>query len=259
MKAFKKNNFFKLYISPYKLKFKNKGLSPLEGVLLAFDFGSALTGYSDFLPWPSFGEPSLSHQLNQIQQGLFSKRFLIAQQNASLDAQARSQKRNLLFGLKIPSSHFLIEDLLHFNKQKDLSEKGFQTVKVKLKAYKIPEQIKKLKSLYFHFKNKKWRLDLNGQSWSPWKEKLAFMKASIDFIEDPLADKAFKKEDKNLFAQDWTPCSPVQIKIIKPSRDSLKELPTKEILQKWKRLIFTHSFDHPLGASHHSLLGWEFL
>ena len=243
---------FKLYISPYKLKFKNKNLfpSPLEGSLLAFDFGSDLIGYSDFLPWPAFGEKTLSFQLNQIKKEVFNKRFLIAKQTASLDAQARIQKKNLLFGLKIPPSHFLIEDLFNFKKEEWIVAKGFQTVKVKLKSSKIKQQIDRLKRLYTHLQNMKWRFDLNGQSWSAWKNKLHFMKEDMDFVEDPLvSNSAFEKEDRSLFAQDWLPCSGFQIKIVKPSRDSLQDLLKELAFFRWKRLVFTHSFDHPLGQT----------
>ena len=205
--SLKPTNKFKLYVSTYKLKFKNKILFPLplEGSLLAFDFGSDLMGYSDFLPWPAFGEKSLSCQLNEIKQKKFSRRFLIAKQNAFLDAKARSQKRNLFFGLKIPPSHFFIADLLNFNKPEFILEKGFKFIKLKLKPFKINEQIEKLKTLHSDLKTINWRLDLNNSSWTPWKDKLYFLKNHIDFIEDPLLDKSsFEKQNQHLFAQDWS-------------------------------------------------------
>ena len=246
-KTVKTSKSFKLYISPYKLFFKNKIHPPVEGSLLAFDFGFYGTGYSDFLPWPSFKEQNLFKQLQQLKKGIFSQRFLIAKKNALLDAQARSQKRNLFFGLKIPSSHYLITDLLSFNNIKDLTESPFQTVKVKLKAYKIPEQIKKIKTLCCDFKNIKWRLDLNGQSFHPWKKLFNFLKEDLDFIEDPLEKTFLKKEEKKLFAEDWRVSPHFQIKIIKPSRDSLKDILKGVASSRWKRLIFTHSLDQPLG------------
>ena len=239
---------FKLYVSTYQLQFKNKKNSPLEGSLLAFDFDSHLTGYSDFLPWPAFGEKNLFDQLNKIKQGEFSKRFLIAKHNAYLDAKARSQNKNLFFGLKIPPSHFLIEDLLNFKNQTDVLKKGFKKIKVKLKPYEIVKQAEKLKTLHSDFKDVKWRLDLNGISWSLWKNKLCFLRKDIDFIEDPLLDKSsLEKSDQSLFAQDWLKSPHFQIKIIKASRDSLKFLIKELACFRWKRLIFTHSLDHPLG------------
>ncbi len=250
------SKFSKLYISPYTLEFKSSAsFSPLnktrfvEGALLAFEFEKTSIGYSDFLPWPVFGEENLASQLDKIKQGTLSKRFLIAMHNALLDAKARSQKRSVFFNLKIPDSHFLIEDLLNFSKEDLIMEKGFKAVKVKLIPSQISRQIDKLKFLYSHFKNIKWRFDLNGQSWTIWKSKLEFFKKDMDFIEDPLNDTKIKTEEKALFAQDWIPNSRLQIKIVKPSRDSLLSLIKGLSLSQWKRLVFTHSFDHPLGQS----------
>ena len=240
---------FKLSISPYKLSFKNKLLSPLEGSLLAFDFGSGLTGYSDFLPWPRFGEPSLFRQLHYIQKGEFSQRFLIAKHNAFLDAQARSEKRSLFYGLKIPPSHFLIEDLLNFKTTNLISEKNFKKVKVKLAPYQINEQIKKLKNLNRDLSGVQWRLDCNGLSWRLWKDQLKFLKEDIDFIEDPLPGELWDRSDQKLWAQDWIPSLHSQIKIVKPSRDCLNLLIKELGLPRWKRIVFTHSFDHLLGQA----------
>ena len=197
-----KNPSFKLYISPYRLEFKKPKafLPPLKGALLAFEFESNRMGYSDFLPWPAFYELSLSQQLKQAQQGLFSSRFLIAMQNAALDAQARDQKRNLFFGLKIPESHFLIEDILEFHNESQIEERGFKIVKAKLKPLKIRRQIDCLRSLTKALPGLKWRIDLNGGDWALWKNQLGFMREKIDFIEDPVD---FREKDRALFAQDW--------------------------------------------------------
>ena len=236
---------FKLYISPYQLEFKKRGPKPLEGALLAFDFGLDLLGYSDFLPWPRFGEISLYQQLRQIKKGEFSQRFLIAKKSAFLDAKARSQKRSLFFGLKIPDSHFLIPDLLSF---KSPGLAGQKKIKVKLKPYKINRQISALKALSQNFKEARWRLDFNGMSWELWKNQLKFLKPSIDFIEDPRLKRAsFEQKEKILFAGDWKSSPYFQIRIIKPSRDRLDLLIKELALFRWKRVIFTHSFDHPLG------------
>ena len=241
-------NLFKLYISPYKLRFKSHQQKILQGCLFCFDFGSDLIGYSDFLPWPHFGEASLSQQLNQIQKKNFSQRFFIAKKNAFLDAQARSQKRNLFFGLNLPPSHFLIEDLLSFHEEETILKEGFKFVKVKLKKAQIKQQILCLKKLQNHLQDIKWRFDLNGQDWSFWKNPLSFLKEHIDFIEDPQL-LTFQKKDNQLFAQDWISHFRFQIKIVKASRDDMGLLEKELSFFRWKRLIFTHSFDHPLGQS----------
>lgn len=241
---------FQLYISKYKLRFRNNNGKPpfLEGALLAFEFQKGLVGYSDFLPWPTFGEQNLFQQLNQMKKGLFSQRFEIAKYNAFLDAQARALKKNLFFGLKIPASHFLIEDLLSFKNPEWIFKKGFQIIKVKLKPYEISKQISALKKLNSSLKNIRWRLDLNGGKWETWKNHLEFLHKAIDLIEDPLLEKKLQTAQScNLFAQDWLNSSSFPIKIVKPSKDCLKNLIKQLAFFRWKRLIFTHSLDHPLG------------
>ena len=68
-------------------------------------------------------------------------------------------------------------------------------------------------------------------------------------IEDPLIDQPMRTKDRSLFAQDWIPKSCFQIKIIKPSRDSFNSSLQELALSRWKRILFTHSFDHPLGQA----------
>ena len=229
---------FHLFISKYQLKSKSSPDDFLEGCLFLFDFGKGLKGYSDFLPWPLYGEKTLSEQLKDIKRGSFSPRFLITREQAFIDAKARKEKRSLFFSLKIPASHFLIENLNDFVFTKKILD--FKVIKVKLKANRVLEQLERLKELDRMLKNVKWRFDLNGKDWKPWSAPLSFLKNQIDFIEDPKAPapRAFS-------AEDWILCPSSQIKIIKSSRDSVKDLANS--WPRWKRIIFTHSFDHPLG------------
>ncbi|MGI9548761.1 MAG: hypothetical protein ACR2M7_02110 [Bdellovibrionales bacterium] len=235
----------KIHFSPYQLK---KDSYSLQGALLAFEFDSSLKGYADFLPWPSFGENSLDQELENIAQGIPSSRFLIAQKNGWLDAQARFKKQNLFYGLQIPPSHFLIENLEDFNKEKALSNLNYKYIKIKLLDSSIEKQAEKLKKLVKDLpKNLRFRLDVGGQKWSVWKKHLAFMKKQIDFIEDPSLDsQTVNKEDH--FAQDWIP-NLFPIKIAKPSRDSLESILQGVASSRWRKVIFTHSFDHPLGQA----------
>ena len=236
---FKPTKSFELFISKYHLKFKKLKRTGLEGCLLLFDFGSGLRGYSDFLPWPLYGEKSLELQLEEIQQGKFSQRFLIAKQQAFLDARARREKRNLFFSLKIPPSHFLIDNLLNFRFSKRLL--AFKIIKAKMQPFEILEQVKVLKELNLMLKDIKWRFDLNKNSWKEWESSLSFLKDRIDFVEDP-------KEPSCIFsAEDWSQLPSAKIKIAKPSRDSFMSLARQKA--RWKRLVFTHSFDHPLGQA----------
>lgn len=225
---------YKLFISNYKLEWKNLSSAPLKGVLMAFDFGWGERGYSDFLPWPSFGEKSLSQQLEELRKGKKSCRFDIAEYNAFLDAKARREKQSL--GISTPPNHYLIHNLENFKDFKRL--KGFSAVKVKLKKEDKTLQMEALKRLSQLFPSLKWRLDLNGGSFKGWR--LDFLK--IDFIEDP--DPASFKEI-SLAAEDWLCFKKAPLRILKPGRDFvLRE--EKKFLNK-KRIVFTHSFDHPLG------------
>ena len=235
-----------MYISPYKLQFKDKKFSSLqpEGTLLAFDFGSGLIGYSDFLPWPCFGEKPLSEQLKDLKKRKESLRFLIAKNNARIDALARLEGRNLFYGLKIPASHFLIENILFFTNWKEIIDWDYKYVKLKLNPLSFSQQVEKLKCFASCFPSLKWRLDLNGKtSWSFWKKQLHFMEEQIDFIEDPLENE----EDNPLFAEDWFPKKKARIRIVKSSREENKILTNGLGFSRWKRIIFTHSWDHPVG------------
>ncbi|MBC6414838.1 MAG: hypothetical protein GDA46_00360 [Bdellovibrionales bacterium] len=238
---------FKLFISPYSLRWKKSKNPGLEGTLFAFDFGSKQIGYSDFLPWPSFGEKTLSCQLEDIKKGKESQRFKIAKYNAFIDAQARKEKRNLFFSLNFIPSHFLIEDINKFKQFQSL--KNFKTVKVKLKAKNKLEQTEALRHLSEKFPHLKLRLDLNGDSFKEWN--LSFLKEKIDFIEDPYFSSL---HNFSILAEDWLACSEAQVKIVKPSRDFVFSV--KNFWNK-KRIIFTHSFDHPLGQV--STLFWASL
>ncbi len=246
----KKN--IKIYISPYQLKFRDqkKTLLRLEGVLMSFNFDSKLTGYADFLPWPSFGEKNLSQQLDDVTRGVESNRFLITKRNAWLDAIARLKKQNLFYGLKIPPSHFLIENLLSFTEPEKILRENYRYVKVKLSSFHPEQQVKILKKIVSDLpKIIKWRLDLNFQKWSLWKEPLDFMKTQIDFIEDPFRDSYKMEKNPCFFAEDWRPNDCSKIRIVKPSRDSLESVTKGLAFSRWKRVIFTHSFDHPLGQA----------
>ena len=69
------NKKFQLFISKYQLKAKSSSSAFVEGCLLLFDFGEGLRGYSDFLPWPLYGEKTLSEQLEEIKHGVLAPAF----------------------------------------------------------------------------------------------------------------------------------------------------------------------------------------
>ena len=247
----------KVYISPYELLLQKRQNRRLAGSLLLFEFPSGLTGYSDFLPWPQFKEPDLKTQLNEAKAGHGSSRWIVAQNTAFQDACARAEKRSLFLGLKIPASHFLIEDMVSFLKWDLLAEVGYKTLKVKFQGPLSRRQRTCLQSvckLHPHFR---WRLDFNGSlkcgEWEQLKEHLKFLWSRLDFIEDPFesVSRSFASEDAGVFASDWLPhpYSAGGFRIVKPSRDDLKEI-TKQIpSHQWKGIVFTHSEETLLGQA----------
>ena len=249
----------KLYISLYQLRFKNKkfwAFNP-KGALLAFDFGSGLTGYSDFLPLPCFGEKPLFAQLKEAKEGRESFRFCLARENAWRDAHARSENRSLFYGLKFPLSHFLIEDILSFSNWEKIPLLEYEYVKVKLRPKDPEKQTQKLKFLISAMPRLKWRLDLGGGGWPLWKNRLQFMEGRIDFIEDPFGAPS-SGSDSRLFAEDWLLNRAFSIKIAKPARDSLESLTKGLAASRWKRVVFTHSLEHPLGQAASAFHGARF-
>ena len=245
------NARIKIYVSPYKLniKFSNQYR---RGWLLLFDFGKDLIGYSDFLPWPSFGELSGEKQLQDLKIGKESSRLRRAKEQAFMDAKGRQEQRNLCYGLNLPSSHLLIEDLYSFKQKDDISNSLYKVVKVKLKPDEIKKQIQIIKEIHSSFPFLKWRFDFNGQLssylWRLWKKKFDFLEQQIDFIEDPFSSPLdFQLNSSPLFAEDWNANPYCFIRIAKPSRDSHSMLIKNKAQSLWKRVVFTHSFDHPLG------------
>ena len=237
----------KIYVSSYKLKLKSYKKSH-GGWLLLFDFGQSLIGYSDFLPWVSFGEDQGEKQLEDLKKGKESLRLKNAREIALQDAKARLDKRSLFEDIQIPPSHFLIEDIISFKDIEDVSKLGYEILKIKLNPYSLKDQIKKIKLIYSCFSSFKWRLDFNGKiltsKWNQYDEELDFLKSEIDFIEDPFPSPLdFKEYNSPLFAEDWIKNPFSSIRIIKSHRDAVNDLDLSHL----KRVIFTHSFDHPLG------------
>ena len=244
-----------IYISPYQLELLKGGREPLKGTLLLFEFESGLKGYSDFLPWPRFGERDLWKQLEDVKNGWESERWICAKNTAFSDALARKEKRNLFFGLNIPKSHFLIEDVSSFSSWKQLEKAGYKTIKIKLtKQQDLEKALPRIKKIHIQYPYFRWRLDFNGSlkvwQWSALKESLEFLWKHIDFIEDPFdIFPRLSELESGPFAEDWISNFSAISRIIKPSRDSLDFL-TKQIpLRQWKNIVFTHSQETLLGQA----------
>ena len=243
----------KVYISPYQLELKGRSGS-LQGALLLFEFQPDLKGYADFLPWPRFGEKPLREQLEDFRKGKKSARLSQLKKIALCDALARKEKRSLFYGLKIPDSHFLIEDVSSFSHWEQVREAGYRIIKVKVRPKGFQNQIKKLKEGRQALPHCRWRLDLNGSlnfsEWNSFKKSLQFLWDQIEFIEDPFKNPGnISGGDSLKIAEDWFVHPKSAVRIVKPSRDSLDSLVRQIPHRQWKSIVFTHSQETLLGQA----------
>ena len=243
----------KIYISPYELEFRNSS-GCLRGAFLLFEFQPDLKGYGDLLPWPRFGEKILKDQLEDLKKGRESTRLIQLKKMALCDALARKEKRSLFSGLKIPDSHFLIEDINSFSGWDQVGEAGYQIIKAKVRSTEFQKQLERLKEGSLALPHCRWRLDLNGaldlQEWDSVKKSLRFLWDKIEFIEDPFKNPdSFSGKDTLMFAEDWIAYSQSAVRVVKPSRDSLDSLMQQIPHRQWKSIVFTHSQETLLGQA----------
>ena len=241
----------KVYISPYQLKTKYSS-HIFKGCLLLFDFQKDLVGYSDFFPRNDLGDLCYETELENLKKGTESLAFMRARELAFQDAQARKDKRNLFYGLKIPESHLLINDISSFKEVEKISKFQYKILKAKLSFNKLKRQVQAIKEIHSFFPFLKWRLDFNGKlllpQWKLWEKELHFLHNQIDFIEDPFFYSAdFKRTSPPYFAEDWKKNPYSSIYIAKPSRYPYSFLIKQVVRSCWKRIVFTHNLNHPLG------------
>ena len=252
----------KVYISPYQLELQNHKRY-LQGSLLLFEFKSGMKGYSDFLPWPEFGEATLKDQLKAAKHGQESQRWICSKHIAFCDALARKKKQNLFFGLKIPESHFLIEDISSFSNWDHIEKTGYKTLKIKIQQSVLQKALQQMKKVFEAYPHFKWRLDFNGslklKEWDSLKKDLYFLWNNLEFIEDPFENPwNFSDKETHFFAEDWIKNLHCGFRIIKPSRDSLDLLMKQIPLRQWKGLVFTHSQETLLGQAATAYLAGKF-
>lgn len=207
-----------------------------RGSLLKVEFGAWRTGYADLHPWPEYGDLELEEQFNQFMGGNPSMLFFKALFFAAEDATARRSSRNLLSGLDLPASHYL---LLDGASAKEAMELGYNHLKVKF------SDIEKITALP---KEARLRVDLHAKftfaDFHLWWEDLPDdVRSRIDAIEDPWHGLGGEFEHPSLLFQDWGHDSRWKSRILKPARDICDGGET------WARVIFTHSLDHPLGQA----------
>jgi O-succinylbenzoate synthase len=205
----------------------------IQGCLMKVHFAIGLEGYADLHPWVRYGDAPLGEQFELFASGAPSRIFLKTLFFAGEDAQARQRARSLLQGLDIPLSHALVRNAAE---TEIAYHQGFRHFKSKDPNMDIPV-----------FPDAHWRLDLGGrwtfaqfQLW--WEGLTAKQLTQIEMIEDPWRGKGTLED--NRFYSDWV--DGWQGKVFKPARDE------SFLLQhefNFKRVMFTHSLDHPIGQA----------
>ena len=248
-----------IWICPYELKVKRTN-QLRSGVLLKGKFADGKTGYADLHPWPEKGEAPLKSHLEKLRKGELTSLCSRALALAYEEAQARAKGINLLSSLKIPSSHYLINDIEHFcgNQAEAVLNEGFNIFKVKLK-HPLKEQTEKLLNwMQFLGLSVKWRVDfhpsLSERQWYDWAEEflIKINQQQLDFIESPVPYKeniwVRHKEHSPLALDVWDGENtlPVSVLVWKSSRKNPSELFKKVGLALFQRVVFTHSLSHPM-------------
>lgn len=214
-------------------------------------------GYADCHPWPELGDLPLDRQLKEWTP-LTSQSLRFAR----IDAEARATGTNLLEGLPIPPSHYLVISLqnLEGGLLEILMSQGFTHLKIKV-GQQVPEEILQLKTLMGSHVGQRfrWRLDFNGRlSVDQFAEFLDAMKDFlhlIDFIEDPCpyqTDTWASIQSHygiSLACDRWalealgSPAA-ASVIILKPA------IHHEDLFQNHKqRLVVTSYLDHPLGQA----------
>lgn len=248
----------KVSYSPYELTGR-RGLTNRKGALLKVQFPDGLIGYADCSPVELWGDKKLSDQLQALKNKKYTSLVKRALHFARIDAEARHQKQNLFFGLKIPKSHYLIPSLLNWEETEidQALEEGFAFFKVKL-GKKLNEELVSLKTLlcYLQEKHAKLRLDFNlalsHLQFLKLFEEIKEWQNVIDFCEDPfpfVPDTWKEIQQTNIsLACDYNSLEAIShphaanYLVYKPATQ--EEQP---FLKSARQIVITSYLDHPLG------------
>lgn len=238
----------KILISKYK--FENPKLE--GGALLKVVWGIHQIGYADLICHPKLGDLPLETHLQSLIEGTPTQLSMRALSFAAIDAKARRQSQNLLFGLALPKAHKMVRNL----ESVQLAQQNeFSHIKIKM-GTDLNHETQLLEEVAKIAPELKIRLDFNGRltfsEFSKWWAALAKdIKSQIDFIEDAYSDSG--AIDAPL-AWDWLN-EPLEarverikrnqkkIQVIKPSHHSIEGLEIHD------RVVFTHAMGHWLGQA----------
>ncbi len=244
------------------------------GALLRVD-GS---GYADVHPWPELGDAPLEEQLRGLAAGRLTPLTARAFATARLDALARLEGRSLFTKEKaVPRSHWLAD--LASASPAELArravDEGFEAIKLKVGADPALEA-RALAQLDEALRGREVRLRLDANerferaAFEAWFSALpSTTRDRVAFVEDPypFGAAAWAESGRRLGVKlaldrrvsEELPHAPgpldadviadePEVWILKPARDDVDAL-ASAAHAGLKRLVVTHSLDHPLGQA----------
>lgn len=278
------NNIFKIKseiqsieVAKYTLKPKNilnsksNTLDLKEGFLLKIDFTNSGIGYSDCFSWEILGDTPLIMQIENLKNGIYNTHLEKSIYFAHIDAQYRSQNKNIFKNLILPRNHYTCSNYseLNFEFIELLNYKGFSKIKLKC-GISIFDEISFINSIAPFLRKLKifLRLDFNS---SMDTQKIRLFLSSINdnldiinFIEDPIS---YNKNDwenlKKLFPKIFLAIDRVyedfyyenenfheinfcNYFVLKPAIQNIKRIFNNPCLRH-NSFLFTSYMDHPLG------------
>lgn len=225
----------KIRYSPYTLEAK-AAFSNRQGALFEFTFEDNSKGYADCHPWPELGDEPIEQQISQLREGRLTPLMTRSLDFAMLDANGRSQKKNLLSDLKVPDSHFLATSA---NVPEEFSIYKCKDPKVCLELLPKLQGHQKIR-MDFNFKLTLGQLIEFVGRVKPYVEKFDYIEDPFPFNQDTWT--AFSWQFKIPFALDRAKGNEsFSTRVIKPAVDPPID-PSSET-----RYIYTSYLDHPLG------------
>ncbi len=222
----------------------------IEGALLRDRKG----GHACLQPWPSLGQGSLDHALEQLRQGAGSTLLAAAQRCMALDGAARAAGIELFDGKSIPRSHLSVPDWAGIPWLEEKFSEGFRIFKLKC-GRDLPAEAARIDQLCRHFGEPlQLRLDFNEcldpagvRELVDW---LGTRLSQVEFIEDPMPfdERRWAELSAELpvdLAVDRAGSEArggFQVKVIKPAWESVQDCPT--------RAVFTSAMDSTRSDSY---------
>jgi O-succinylbenzoate synthase len=224
-------------------------------------------GYADVHPWEELGDLKLEDELHRLKTlpTHLGRRSLGL---AALDAEARGRKLSAFANLKIPHSHYLINDTEQISELflEKIWQQGFRCLKFKV-GRNLKAEIEKLTLYEKQLSAFRLRLDFNSQltlaAFLEFSSSISLpIQLSIEFIEDPMPldveqwQKAALSSDLSLALDHVTETElvtlqevedlPIKWLVIKPAVQNPRAL-AEWADERRLRFCVTSYLDHPVG------------